>query len=129
MSGWQDPNLRPSAPKKRAISYDDIKKIIEFNTEEHSNLHEAQNIFLFSFYNMGMNFIDIAHLKWSNVTKDRVHYTRQKTKKQFTIKILQPVRDILNYYEQFKEEHDYIFPIFTDFHQTAKQKKHARKRH
>lgn len=109
--------------RKRAIKYEEIKKIINYKTEKHTSLHNTQNIFLFSFYNMGMNFIDIAYLKWSDISDGRINFTRQKSKKIFSIEILPPVQKILDYYIQFKDELNYIFPIFTEFHKTAKQMK------
>ena len=56
-----------------------------------------------------MNFADMMRLKWNNVSGDRIHYTRSKTKGNFIIKIMPPVKDILNYYR--KNKRPYIFPI------------------
>ncbi len=36
-------------------------------------------IWFFSFYNFGVNLIDIAHLKWSDIRNGRWYYQRSKT--------------------------------------------------
>ncbi|MDT0651861.1 tyrosine-type recombinase/integrase, partial [Autumnicola edwardsiae] len=50
-------------------------------------------------------------LEWKNVTEDRIFYTRSKTKGNFTIKILPPVREILDYYKEMSLDTKYVFPI------------------
>ncbi len=109
--------------RKRAISHEDIKKMIDLKIEAGERLKDSQNILVFSFYNIGMNFIDLAYLKWENINNGRVMYRRQKTGKLFSIKILAPTQNVLDYYLPFKNELGYVFPIFTDFHKTEKQKK------
>jgi hypothetical protein len=44
---------------------------------------------------MGINFIDIANLKLSNLVEDRLEYTRHKTKKEYSIKINDSLKKIL----------------------------------
>ncbi len=63
---------------KRALSKEEIRKIMLFDTNEWPTLTDSKNIFLFSFYCRGMNFVDIAFLKWSDIKKDRFIYTRKK---------------------------------------------------
>ena len=109
--------------QKRAIKYEEIKKIINFETKEYTSLHNTKNIFLFSFYNMGINFVDIAYLKWSDISDGRINHKRKKSKKVFSIEILPPVQKILDYYIQFKDELDYVFQIFNEYHNTAKRMK------
>ena len=108
---------------KRALTEEEIEQFIDADVIEPSSTYDAKNIFLFSFYNMGMNFIDIAYLTWHNIDNDRIFYIRKKTNKPITIKILPPVKDILDYYAQFTDEDDYIFPILSEIHKTSLQKK------
>lgn len=103
---------------KRAISIEDIKKIVEFKTIEGSTLFHSKNYFLFSFYAMGMNFYDLAKLEWSSISYDRIYYTRAKTGKNYNFKILQPALEILEYYKSSKVD-SYVFPILEkDIHNT-----------
>lgn len=107
--------------EKRTLSKDEIKKIIELELEPDSQLFHAKNYFLFSYYNRGINFIDIANLKWSNIQNSRLFYVRSKTKEPFNIDLLDPVLQILNYYRKINDytEGTYIFPILNEKHESA----------
>lgn len=110
--------------KKRAIAKEDIYKIADLELEEDSSLYHSRNIFLFSYYCRGINFIDIAYLKWTNVKNGRLEYTRKKTNEFFSMAILDPAQKILNfYYEKYRNnDESYIFNILNEKHQTAKSK-------
>ena len=112
-------------PNRRAISHEDIKSIEKLELEYGLKRYRARQYFLFSFYCHGINFIDIAKLKWENIIEDdRLVYTRSKTGKIFNIEILPPVLEILTYWKSktFNNREDYIFPILRiDFHKTATQ--------
>lgn len=67
----------PTGPsKKRAISKHDIIKIENLDITKGSHLWHARNYFLFSFYTMGMNWSDKAHLKMNNIINGRIEYIR-----------------------------------------------------
>ena len=102
---------------KRAITKEDIGKIKALNPKKNPELIDARNIFLFSYYLRGMNFTDIAFLKWNDIQGDRVNYVRQKTKERFSIGLLQPAKEIINYYKSNRHrKSDFVFPILTDRH-------------
>lgn len=105
---------------KRALPKEEIEKIKFFNTKNWPNLTDAKNIFLFSFYCRGMNFVDIAFVKWSDIKKDRLIYTRKKTKELFNIQLLQPAQEIINYYKDqtFKNKNNFVFPLLKETHNT-----------
>lgn len=106
--------------EKRAIEKSDIEKIQKLKLNNHKHLIDAKNIFLFSFYCRGINFIDIALLKWNNIKTDRLSYRRIKTNELFNLCLLKPAQDILNYYKPitFSDSKSYIFPIFYEQHNT-----------
>lgn len=97
--------------QKRAITKDDLNKIIALPLVEGTLEYDARNILIFSYYTMGTNFIDIANLKWENVANDRLQYTRAKTGDFFNFKLLAPALAIIDYYRQIRAN-NYIFPIF-----------------
>ena len=106
----------PSGPvRKRAIAKEDIIKIERLELKKDSYLWHAKNYFLFSFYTMGMNWVDMAHLKMKNITNGRIEYIRSKTKrktaKAFSIKINDKIWGILSFYIDGKDKEQYIFPI------------------
>jgi integrase len=103
--------------KKRAISRDDIRKIETYESaDETSQL--AQRVFLFSFYGGGINFVDLAQLRWKNITVDtdgnqRLNYVRQKTGGRFSFRLLPPAQAIVDSYRAYRYAgpDSYIFPI------------------
>jgi len=109
--------------KKIAIHLDKISKLKLLTLIPGTALHFAQQIFLFSYYCRGMNFIDITYLKWTDISDTHIYYTRKKTKGQFEIPINEYSKRILDY---FKENHNleggFVFPIIDlAIHITLKQ--------
>jgi site-specific recombinase XerD len=104
-------SIKYSKTVKRAIPKKDIDRIRDMKLKKGSNEWHARNYFMFSFYNIGMNFADMAYLKKSNIIGDRMQYTRAKTGKEYSIKLTQPAKEILSLYLKDQEENDYIFPI------------------
>ena len=104
----------------KAMSETDIEKFKSFSFSDKPLLEDTFKIALFIYYARGINFADIAHLKWSDVYSDRINYIRQKTHKSYSVKISDVLESILDH---FKGTHDvYVFPIFSDFHVTEIQK-------
>ncbi|HVD99036.1 MAG TPA: site-specific integrase [Cytophagaceae bacterium] len=99
--------------KKRAITKDLMQKIIDLKLEKETPEWHSKNYFLFSYYNMGINIIDIAHLKNNNIENGRLKYKRIKTGKEYNVKLLPPAIEILDYYTQ-NQVSDYIFPILNN---------------
>ncbi|SNB12298.1 conserved hypothetical protein [Flavobacterium psychrophilum] len=96
---------------KKALTKAEIKKIIDFDELKHPHLAESKKLFLFSYFTSGMNFFDIMKLRWSNIQNGRIIYTRSKTKGNFSVKILEPVRIILDEFKNQNITTDYVFPI------------------
>ena len=67
---------------KRALSVEQIVKIIEFKCTPGSRTELGKEIFLLSFYMCGMNAKDIYDLSLSSIVKNRVNYNRSKTRKR-----------------------------------------------
>ncbi len=106
----------PSGPsKKRSLRKEDILTIEKHSTSENSSLWHTRNMFLFSFYTRGMNWVDMAHLKLANIQNGRIEYIRTKTKRKFakvfSIRVNEKIKNILDFYCQGKSQEDYIFPI------------------
>ena len=69
----------------------------------------ALDLFLFSFYAMGMPFTDLAHLRKRQVKDGVLTYRRRKTGRQVRVKLEKCMLDILGKYKA--EGTDYLFPI------------------
>lgn len=116
--------LKDSTPK-RSILKEDIQKIISLDVQTISKrpqslLQFSKDLFLFSYLGCGINMVDMAHLKRSNIVSIRIVYKRHKTGKQISF-LLQPYAlEIIQRYEN--GNNDYIFPILDDsIHTTAEQ--------
>lgn len=101
---------------KRALTKDQMAKIINVKIQPSSKLYDAKNIYLFSYYNRGMNFGDIALLKWGSIANNRMVYERRKTGKIYNIGLLEPANKILNYYKKFtgNDKDNYIFMLLNN---------------
>ncbi|WP_339655367.1 site-specific integrase [uncultured Maribacter sp.] len=96
---------------KKALDFDQVTKIINFDTSKCPQLAEAKNYFVFSFYTRGMNYTDLMVLKWEDIDSKSISYIRNKTKGRFVISIVPPVREILDYYREYSLPTEYVFPI------------------
>ncbi|MBR2881703.1 MAG: site-specific integrase [Prevotella sp.] len=96
---------------KRSLTIDDITKIKDLNLSEGSLLDTTRDLFLFSFYSFGMPFVDVAHLKKSQIEGDWLSYYRRKTGQLVKIPIEPCMMQIIHKY--YNKERDYIFPIMT----------------
>ncbi|AKD58297.1 hypothetical protein SD10_02960 [Spirosoma radiotolerans] len=109
--------------RKRSITKDDIRSIetVEVTT---ARLLLAQHLFLFSYYGGGINYVDMAQLRWRNVQGGRLQYVRQKTGGLFNLKLSTQLATILDYYRPltFAGPESYVFGILNlEKHQTSSQ--------
>jgi len=112
--------------RKRAITKEDIQKLRKHNIPHNyrSNYKAfARDIFLFSYLTMGINFADIAHLKYKDIRDGRIYYSRRKTQKMLTCKLNPLAFEIIEKYTVTDIcGDDYIFPILSrNVHLTAQQ--------
>lgn len=106
---------------KRAISKEDIQRIEQYTPlSKAPYLALARDIFLFSYYTAGINFCDIARLKPKNIIGERLYYTRHKTEKLLSYKLLSKAQEIIQRYQ--KPDSEYLFPILDSSHKTELQK-------
>lgn len=110
-----------SAKNPRALSAEDLQKLKSFDYSQYPTLTKSYLYFMFSFYLFGMNFADISKLQKDEIHDGRIFYKRQKTNKQFSLKISEEAQKIIDH---FHSESNYVFPIFNDeVHKTSQQKK------
>jgi integrase/recombinase XerD len=109
--------------KKIAITLDKINKLRKLKLKPGSALHLAQQMFLFSYYSRGMNFIDMSYLTWQDVSESHLNYTRRKTGGQFEIPLNDYNLEIIKFYKSnYCIKGNYVFPILDlAIHKTLKQ--------
>ena len=109
------------APKgtKRALSKQQLKTLFEAEPlkEEHA---KAKAFWFFSYACNGMNFKDIANLKFKNISGDVIYFKRAKTestsKNQAPVMVYMNefIKQVIEVYGKKKHKpDDYIFPILT----------------
>ena len=94
---------------KRSVTQTEIKQLHSLQLEPDTTLAWARDIFLFSFYAMGMPFVDIAYLKKSQVKDGYIHYARHKTGQRIQVALLPAMIDIIKRYE--RKDSEYVLPI------------------
>ena len=58
----------------------------------------AIDVFTFSYLCAGINFIDIAKLKYSNIQDNQIVYNREKTKKLIIVPLQERAKQIIEKY-------------------------------
>lgn len=110
--------------RKRAIDKDDIQRLIDLEIAEGHTTeyrHLARDLFLFSYFTAGMNFGDIARLRYKDIVKGRVNYSRHKTQKLLSFQLVPMALQILEKYGTARKGEDYIFPILNRHEHTTPQ--------
>lgn len=96
-----------------------MDKLKRFPLEEHPELADSLRLFLFSYYARGMNFVDMAQLKRSNVYDGRIVYRRRKTNDPFSIPVSDALATIMAAFDRV--DSPYLFPILNETHATPRQ--------
>jgi integrase len=105
---------------KRAISRDELRRL-EALQPANERQRLAKDVFLFSFYVGGVNFVDLAQLHWRDLSgeavdtghPERLSYERQKTGGKFSLRLLAPAAAIVAAYRPFTYTTpvSYVFPV------------------
>ncbi len=106
---FYDISIKSQRTANRAISKADIKSLTSLPLEYNSASWRALNYFILSFFLRGISFIDMAYLKRSNIINNRIHYTRRKTHKIYSVKLFTPGKEIINILHQ--KNQNYLLPI------------------
>ena len=112
--------------KKRAVTKEDVKKIMSLDLSgERQYMQLARDIFLFSYFGAGINFSDIALLRYDDIQDGRIRYIRKKTGKEISFPLSDVGLEIIKRYSRADATSaDYIFPILDrKIHRTEMQRK------
>lgn len=109
--------LGKTKTRKRSIDGEDIVRIQQLQLPAGSYLQLCRDTMLFSFYALGMPFVDIAHLRYSQIKDNTISYYRQKTMQPVHITIEPCIQEIIDRYRD--PQRQYIFPFITTADSTA----------
>ena len=122
-----DHKRKKGSTSHRGLSKEDIIRFYKYPSEKGTPEWLAQQYFIFCYLNQGMNFTDLAKLRWSDIGEKRLVYTRNKTKEHiepdtFSIRVSDETRTILDYfYARRKSNLDYVFPILSENNYSPKR--------
>jgi site-specific recombinase XerD len=115
--------------EKRAITKESNKQIMNVDLDsERKYIQLSKDLYVFSYLCGGINFTDMANLKYSNIAAGKLFYIRQKTGKKISIPINTEAMQIVSKY--LKEDvcpADYVFPILDKSKHITEQQKYNRK--
>ncbi len=105
---------------KKALSPEQLKTLFE-SKPENDQQKKAKDFWFFSYLANGMNFKDIAELKYGNLSDNRISFYRAKTQRttKSNPKLIQAMLPVfaLNVIEEYgnknSKSEDYIFPILS----------------
>lgn len=101
--------------EKRAITEEDIIRLLRVEVRKGSFEELTRDVFLFSFYAMGMPFVDVAFLRKNQIQNGTISYYRHKTGQRICICLEPCMLEIIRKYQSMQNE--YIFPIIEHAHQ------------
>ena len=110
--------------RKRAIPTEDVSQIKRLHSVKELTPKEemARDTFLISFYLRGISFIDLAHLRKSDLKDGFLHYTRRKTGQRLTIRWEDDMQELLEKYQVQTVTSPYLFPFLVDDGKTRQDK-------
>ncbi len=112
--------------QKRSISKDEVQTIRTLDLSQNGHYRQlAQDMFIFSYLGAGINFSDIASLRFGDIKDGRVYYIRKKTGKPMNFLLNEIANEIIKKYASpFWDNDDYLFPILNaSTHKTEQQKR------
>jgi len=99
---------------RKALTEKEFQSILDFDVETIPSAKNARYLYIFSYYARGMNFTDLAELKWSDLDNLQFSYSRNKTHVFLKVKLpnLPVIDEIFQFYRLYRPfETPYIFPI------------------
>lgn len=89
--------IKKEETKKRSLTVDQIQLLKDYPCEDFEERY--RDLFMLSFYLIGINIGDMLLLKHGNLVNGRIEYYRQKTGKLYSVKIEPEAQDIIDRYK------------------------------
>jgi site-specific recombinase XerD len=106
---------------KKALTIDDIQKIMEYEAEKWSVEEYSRDLWLFSYFSNGMNIADIARLKYSDISGNKLVFVREKTKQSsrraqrpIVVMLIPQSQEIIKKWGNKPFKENYIFDIINN---------------
>ena len=89
--------IQKAATAKRAITAEQLVRLMEFDCDEFQEKY--RDFFVLIFYLIGINIIDLCHLKKEQLVNGRIEYVRAKTHRLYSIKVEPEAMEIIDRYK------------------------------
>jgi len=99
-----------SENKKEYLTKDEIFCLENADVSYSKRLQFAKDMYLFSFYSRGMNFLDLIQLTKYNISKSHLSYQRSKTGVHLSFELFHMAEKIIRKYD-CGDHTDYLFPV------------------
>ncbi|MFV0420107.1 MAG: phage integrase SAM-like domain-containing protein [Dysgonomonas sp.] len=99
--------------RKRALSRSDINHIHDLDLSGKPALDFARRLFFFCFHARGMSFVDMVHLRKSDLRDGILFYRRQKTRQQIEVKLTGELKELIEGFAPQTRNSPYLLPIIT----------------
>ena len=99
---------------KRALDISSVHRLITNRPKLYSPLRLWHDVFLFSIYALGMPFVDVAHLRWTDIQGNFICYQRSKTGQKISVPITHEMRNIMEHYRHQAAD-NLVFPILMSY--------------
>ncbi len=98
--------------KKRAIPTESVSSIKNIDTSKLTKQQElARDTFLMCFYLRGISFIDLAHLRKTDIKDGILYYTRSKTKQRLSLRWTSGMQAVVDKYGEQTASSPYLLPF------------------
>ena len=88
--------IKKEATAKRSLSIEQLAEIADMELPSHQKRY--RDLFMLSFYLVGINMADLLNLKPENIRDGRLIYKRHKTSKIYDIKVEKEALDLIDEY-------------------------------
>ena len=114
--------------RKRAIPAESVSLIRHPDTAKALTPGQelARDTFLMCFYLRGISFIDLAHLRKSDLRDGYLHYTRSKTGQRLSVRWEREMQEIVDKYQAQTASSPYLLPFLASRAVHGKPKDRAR---
>lgn len=96
---------------KRALNLEQLRTLADADLEEVPGLAPARDFFILSYYLRGIPFIDLAHLRRTDIEGNILRYHRSKTGRPLTVTLEPWMWEIINRYSSGGTGSSYLLPI------------------
>lgn len=99
---------------RKALTESEFQTLLGFDITKIPSAKNAWYTYIFSYFARGMNFTDLAELKWSSIENNQFQYNRNKTDALLKIKLPNHpiIKEIMAFYKVYRPfDTKYIFPI------------------